>query len=131
MQAILKKRPQKTTRHILTLFLIVFAACAGPEPVNDNPILVTSQDAREIMARADTIILDVRTESEFNEKHIEGAVLIPVNYIEALAPVLIPDKDSTLLVYCRAGSRSATAAAALAEMGYSRVYDAGGINNLR
>ena len=60
--------------------------------------------------------------------HIPGAVLLPVGSIdEDTAAEVIPEKDSTVLVYCRSGNRSKTASSALAELGYTNIYEFGGI----
>ena len=72
-------------------------------------------------------ILDVRTEEEFNTGHIDGAILIPDTDILEKAEETLTDKSATILVYCRSGRRSALAAADLVELGYSNVYDFGGI----
>ena len=47
---------------------------------------------------------------------------------EDTAAAVIPEKSTTVLVYCRSGNRSKTAAAALAKLGYTNVYEFGGIN---
>lgn len=89
---------------------------------------ITGPEAKAIMDEGgDYIILDVRTMDEFNEKHIEGAVLYPVTSIGEDASDYIPSLDTTVLVYCRSGNRSATASAILADLGYTNVYDFGGI----
>ena len=75
----------------------------------------------------DYILLDVRSQEEFNEIRIEGAILIPSNEITSRAETEIPDKGTPILVYCRSGGRSASAAHSLIEMGYTDVYDFGGI----
>ena len=72
-------------------------------------------------------VLDVRTKEEYDEKHIPCALLIPYDMIEKGAPRLLPDKDEEILIYCRSGRRSAIAAKTLAEMGYTRAFDFGGI----
>src|SRR5699024_5143925 len=60
---------------------------------------------------------------------IPGAVLLPVGSIdEDTATEVIPEKDSTVLVYCRSGNRSKTASSALAELGYTNIYEFGGIS---
>ena len=76
----------------------------------------------------DAIILDVRTPAEFASGHIEGAVNIPVETIGKEPPEGLSDLDATILVYCRSGNRSATASKALVSMGFSEVYDFGGLN---
>ena len=80
-----------------------------------------------MMEQGDVIILDVRNPAEFAGGHIENAVLMPVGELEYLIFELIENKDQTLLIYCRAGSRSHQAAWALAELGFTSVYDFGGI----
>ena len=77
----------------------------------------------------EVIILDVREQDEYDSGHIPGAVLLPVGTIdEDTAAEVIPEKDSTVLVYCRSGNRSKTASSALAELGYTNIYEFGGIN---
>lgn len=73
------------------------------------------------------IIVDVRTPQEFAEGYIQGAVNIPDTEIEATAEELLTDKSAKIVVYCRSGRRSALAAATLSELGYTDVYDLGGI----
>jgi len=75
------------------------------------------------------ILLDVRTEEEYAEAHIEGAGLLPYDEIADRAEAELPDKDAVILVYCKSGGRSEIAAKTLAGMGYSKVYDFGGIND--
>ena len=88
-----------------------------------------SQDAaKEMMDNQAVIILDVREQDEFDSGHIVGAVLLPVGSIsKAVAAEVIPEKDSVVLVYCRSGNRSKTASAKLVELGYTNVYEFGGI----
>ena len=83
-----------------------------------------------MMDEQDVIILDVREQDEYDSGHIIDAVLLPVGTIdEDRAAAVIPEKDSIVLVYCRSGNRSKTASAALVELGYTQVYEFGGIND--
>ena len=75
------------------------------------------------------IILDVRTEEEFKQGHIPEAVCIPNEVIEQQAEAELPDKEQLLLVYCRSGNRSKQASKKLAALGYSNVYEFGGIKD--
>ena len=75
------------------------------------------------------LLLDVRTEKEYNEKHIPKSILLPLNDLDKQAEALLPDKEAVIYVYCRSGSRSQKAAQWLAEAGYTQVYDLGGINS--
>ena len=88
---------------------------------------ITPESAKAMMDQGNATVLDVRTQAEFAEGHIAGAVLIPDTMIAEFAPGLLPDKNQIILIYCRSGNRSARAAHALIELGYNRVYDFGGI----
>lgn len=89
---------------------------------------ITAQEAKEIMdSQTDYVILDVRTEEEFNEKHIPGAILIPDYEIEEKAEEILTDKDKLLLVYCRSGRRSKNASEILVRLGYTNIKEFGGI----
>jgi len=89
---------------------------------------ITAEEAKEIMdSGGEYILLDVRTDAEYNEGHIEGAILIPDYEIKDRAESELPDKTSVILIYCRSGRRSANVAYELAAMGYTKVYDFGGI----
>ena len=73
------------------------------------------------------IVLDVRTHAEYDSGHIKDAVLLDSGDVSAKAATVLPDKNATILVYCRSGNRSATASKLLIEMGYTKVMDFGGI----
>ena len=73
------------------------------------------------------LLLDVRSEEEYRESRIEGALLLPDSEIRERAEAEIPDKDMLVIVYCRGGVRSAQAAGTLVDMGYTNVRDLGGI----
>ncbi len=89
---------------------------------------IDAEKAMEMMASGDPYTLvDVRTQAEFDEGHIEGALLLPNDQLETLAAEQLPDKDAVILVYCRSGNRSAAASELLVELGYTNVYDFGGI----
>ncbi|MCL2190031.1 MAG: rhodanese-like domain-containing protein [Defluviitaleaceae bacterium] len=75
----------------------------------------------------ESIILDVRSLAEYKTGHIRNAILLPVDEIEEKARELLPNKDALIMVYCRSGIRSHTAAMQLVDMGYTDVYDFGGI----
>jgi len=97
---------------------------------SNAPRRISPSRAREItQANPDAIILDVRTQEEFDSERIPGAVLLPYDAVNDLAAEALPDKNAVILVYCRAGRRSQLAADALAEMGYTNVYDFGGIDS--
>ena len=89
---------------------------------------VTAQEAKARMDSGDAVIvLDVRTKEEYDLGHVPNAILIPNETIFDEKPELLPDSDAEILVYCRSGNRSAQAARKLAAMGYTQVYNFGGI----
>ena len=111
------------------IILLLFTGCGG-NSVEQNSYQQIPQDAaKEMMDSQEVVILDVREQDEFDSGHIAGAVLLPVGSIsEATAAEVIPKKDSVVLVYCRSGNRSKTASEKLVELGYTKVYEFGGIN---
>lgn len=89
---------------------------------------ISAQQAKEMIDKGEYgVILDVRTLEEYNEGHIEGATLLPDNEIRNKAEITLYNKEEVILVYCRSGRRSEAAAKVLVEMGYTKVYDFGGI----
>ena len=91
---------------------------------------ITAQEAKVRIDSGDKIIiLDVRTEEEYNTGHIPNAILIPNETITDRMPDLLPDHDAEILIYCRSGNRSAQAVRKLIQIGYTNVYDFGGINS--
>ena len=111
----------------LLLSLLLLAGCGGNAA--DGYQQITQEEAKEMMDNQEVIILDVREQDEYDSGHIPGAVLLPVGTIdETTAAEVIPEKDATVLVYCRSGNRSKTASSTLAELGYTGIYEFGGIN---
>jgi rhodanese-related sulfurtransferase len=89
--------------------------------------IIKAEEAKKMMDAGDVIIVDVRTESEYSEKHIPNAINIPVESITTEKLAQLPDLEATILVYCRTGIRAATASKKLSDMGYTKIYDMGGI----
>lgn len=113
----------------LLLSLLLLTGCGGNGASESAYQQITQEEAKEMMDSQEVVILDVREQDEYDSGHIPGAVLLPVGTIdETTAAEVIPEKDSTVLVYCRSGNRSKTASAALADLGYTNIYEFGGIN---
>jgi len=90
---------------------------------------ISQEEAHTLMEDGiDCIILDVRTQEEYDEKHILNAICIPNETIGTEPPKELPDKDQLILVYCRSGNRSKQASEKLAAMGYTNIKEFGGIN---
>lgn len=115
---------------LLFLAMMLLTACGqdkenGREAVYVN---ITAEQAKVIMdSREDYIILDVRTQDEFDESRIPGAVLIPHDEILEKAEGVLTDKNQLILVYCRSGRRSKLAAEDLVKLGYTNIKEFGGI----
>lgn len=124
-------------KRILVILVVIAIIIAGrgimenKEPnTNDTTYKkISAEDAKVIMDSEDVIILDVRTQEEYNGGHIENALLLPVTDIKDKADGILTDKDAKILVYCRSGNRSAAASKELISMGYTNVYDFGGISS--
>jgi rhodanese-related sulfurtransferase len=130
--------PDKTllfTTLMLLITITLFTGCSkktDTEPYQKSTDLefttITAAEAKNMMdTDSEITILDVRTEEEYNTGHIEGSILLPNDEISEQAEEKLKDKDATILVYCRSGRRSAMAAEVLSELGYTKVYDFGGI----
>ena len=129
--------PYLSTAYGVVLGILLAAVIAFPTtPVSKDaaqtPVIeykrITAEEAKaRIDSGNDIIILDVRTEEEYNSGHIPNAILIPNETIIDKMPDLLPDLDAEILIYCRSGNRSAQAAKKLIAIGYKNVYDFGGI----
>ena len=90
---------------------------------------ISQEEAAEIMnTQGDFLLLDVRTQAEFEDRHIPGAICIPTETIGTGEIPELSDKNQRILVYCRSGNRSKQAAEKLARLGYTNVLEFGGIN---
>jgi rhodanese-related sulfurtransferase len=120
----------------LIITCILLTACANDNNVitkdEDEEIMtyeqITPEKAKEIIdSGMEHILLDVREQSEYDEGHISGAILIPYTEIDKKSAEMLPDKDSLILVYCRSGRRSKIASESLVKLGYTNVKEFGGI----
>ena len=121
----------------LTASLALLSGCTLPktkadtaEDVTDRAAYqkISAEEAYEMMASQEVVVVvDVRTREEYDGGHIENAVLVPNESIDSEMPEALPDKEATLLIYCRSGRRSKDAAQKLLALGYQSVYDFGGV----
>ena len=89
---------------------------------------ISGAEAKALMdSESGYIIIDARTQSEYEEGHIPGAILIPEYEIADRAEKELTDKKQLILVYCRSGRRSKIAAEELVKLGYTNVKEFGGI----
>ena len=71
----------------------------------------------------EAILVDVRSPQEYEEGHMEDAILLPEYDIKKKAKDLLPDKNKEIVVYCSSGTRSKKAQEELKNMGYTKVYN--------
>ena len=114
----------------LFLAVMMLTAC-GQDKENDQGAVyvnITAEEAKQIMDKEEGfIILDVRTQEEYDQGHIPGAIVISHEEIAEKAEKVLTDKDQLILVYCRSGRRSKIAAEALVALGYNNIKEFGGI----
>ena len=115
---------------LILLAVMMLTAC-GQDKENDQEAVyvnITAEEAKRIMDTEEGyIILDVRTQEEYDQGHIPGAIVISHEEIEEKAEQVLADKEQLILVYCRSGRRSKIAAEALVELGYTNIKEFGGI----
>lgn len=105
----------------LPLLALGFTACAL---ASNSPQRVEPAKAKTLIAEKKVQILDVRTEEEWNDRHIEGATRIEIGSEDFAETVTASfDKSKPILVYCRSGRRSARASGQLKDLGFTMIYD--------
>ena len=116
---------------ILFFLAVMLLTACGQDTENDQGAVyvnITAEEAKEIMdSEEGYIILDVRTQEEYDQGHIPGAIVISHEEIAEKAEEVLTDKDQLILVYCRSGRRSKLAAEALVELGYTNIKEFCGI----
>ena len=115
----------------ILLAVMLLAACGQ---TNENTqqeavyLNITPQEAKEIMdTQEGYVILDTRTQAEYDEGHIPGAIVLPYDEVLEKAEGILTDKNQLILVYCRSGRRSKLAAEDLVKLGYTNIREFGGI----
>ena len=118
---------------VIILFMFALTGCGQAAQVTDTTqeavyVNITAEEAKKIMdTQKGYIILDARTQEEYDEKHIPGAIVISHEEILDKAESVLTDKDQLILVYCRSGRRSKLAAEDLVKLGYTNIKEFGGI----
>ena len=116
----------------LLLAAMLLTACGHNKDNHREAVYmnITAEEAKHIMdSQEGYIILDTRTQEEYDQGHIPGAIVIPYDQVMEKAEMQLPDKDQLILVYCRSGRRSKIAAEALVELGYTNIKEFGGISD--
>ena len=115
-------------KKVLMVFVCLFflVGCSDEEKKTS----VNYLEAKEKIINENAIMIDVRTEEEYNEKHIDGAVLLSLDEIDKDSiKDIVSNKDDVIILYCKSGNRSSQALEKLTNLGYSEVYDLGAMSN--
>ncbi len=113
---------------VIATFILVMVTAAGCSSNGPTYKQISQDEAMQMMQdETDYLIVDVRRPDEFAEAHIAGAINVPNEGITDEMPEELPDPDQILLIYCRTGNRSKEASRKLADIGYTKVYEFGGI----
>lgn len=111
----------------VVMVLVVIGLAMSFMSRGDSKGLVSYEELQQKLTdKAPIVLLDVRTQEEFNNGHIPGALLLPYDEIDQKAAQLLPEKE--IIIYCRSGRRSAIAKDSLEALGYTNVKDFGGMN---
>ena len=97
------------------------------QSVSANQTMTTQELQNKLNAKENFVLLDVRSQEEYNAGYIAGAILLPYDEINAKATIVLPDKEKEIVLYCRSGRRSAIAKKSLLDLGYQKVVDFGGV----
>ncbi len=113
----------------LIVCLSVFCACSNDETQTQYDVkTISAEEAKQMIDTGDYIVLDVRTQEEYDEKHIPNSVHIPIDKANVLpfkeeVVKKLTDKEAKIIVYCKSGFRSDIAAKAMCTLGYKAVYN--------
>lgn len=134
---------KRTVTALILITAVLLSACGTAKKSNDDKKQnaqsdkqdsagyhkITPEEAKKMMDKSFQTVVDVRTSKEFDDERLFGAILLSYDTIGDEPPIQLPSKDSVILVYDRDGKTSEKAAKKLAKMGYTEVYDFGGIED--
>ena len=115
-------------KYILMLAIVIGGLFMFMQNSNANQTMTYQELQNKLNAKENFVLLDVRTQEEFDAGHIPTAILLPYDEINLKAATVLPDKEKEIVLYCRSGRRSAIAKKVLVELGYKDVKDFGGIS---
>ena len=84
---------------------------------------VTAQQAAELIGNTEPLVLDVRTPKEYQQGHLEGSVLIPLQELQTRWPEIADYRNQDVLIYCATGNRSTVASKILIDSGFKRIVN--------
>ncbi|MFA9397987.1 MAG: rhodanese-like domain-containing protein [Clostridiaceae bacterium] len=112
---------------IIFILPIILSSCTKEVSAIAYKDITAKQAKEELDNDSSIVLLDVRTQQEYDEGHIKESILIPLDQLKSRAEGDLKDKNAKIFVYCRSGNRSKQAAIILNDLGYTNVFDLGGI----
>ena len=115
--------------HLSLVLALLFLLSACAEGRTNGYVQISAAEAKERLAREDGhVLVDVQSVEEYSRRHIPGAICIPLEEIGNDLPAALPDKDQIILVYSGGTAASQQAAKKLAGLGYTHVFEFGGLS---
>ncbi|MDP4144446.1 MAG: rhodanese-like domain-containing protein [Bacillota bacterium] len=115
--------------YVIVICLIIITLATPLHRVKAYKVITPAKVKEMMDSNTPMLLLDVRTDVEYRSGHIPTAVLMPVDTLKQDIKNKNLSKDALIIVYCHSGRRSQTAAKYLEELGFTNVYDLGGIHN--
>lgn len=118
----------KNMKYVVMVLVVIGLAMSFMSRGDTKGLVSYEELQQKLNEKAPIVLLDVRTQEEFDNGHIPGALLLPYDEIDKKAAQLLPEKEKEIIIYCRSGRRSAIAKDSLEALGYTNVKDFGGMN---
>ena len=115
----------------LVLLLCFSFGCYHNERMVQDSYRGNEQSAQAAVTGSPDVLIDVRSEAEFNQGHLADAILLPHTVAAEKIQQLVPDKNQRIILYCRSGNRSGIVFNQLKKLGYNNVVDAGAFDDLK
>lgn len=120
-------------KRVVVLFSLCLLLCScgknenkeNDSSLQENDGTITCVKMNDLVTNEDAILIDVRTQSEYNEGHLDGAIHLDYETIDKNIGKKVARKDTKIVVYCHSGRRSSAAKKTLEDLGYTNVYDMG------
>lgn len=115
-------------KHVMAILVVVMMITGCTTATGSTITKVTPQQAIQLIEeKADLVFIDVRTLEEYQSGYVQGSILLPLDTVESSISTVVQSQDTPILIICRSGNRSNQAAQILHKLGYTEIYDVGGI----
>jgi len=111
------------------LFSVLFLLLTGCSEKEGTITKINCAKMKELVTESKAILVDVRSKEEYESGHLEKAKNNPLTKLDDLVSVDKIDFETPIIVYCKSGVRSSSAAKELLKMGFKNIYDLGAMSN--